>query len=112
MPEQVFNIYFYLFIWLCRVLLKAHGTLILLTAYGIFPRWLKWFRICLPMQELQIQSLGQGDPREGGGTGNPWQHSCLKNLMDKGAWWTAVHGFEESEMTEATEHVCTHTCNL
>ena len=24
--------------------------------------------------------------------GNPLQSSCLGNSMDKGAWWTAVHG--------------------
>ena len=24
--------------------------------------------------------------------GNPLQHSCLENLMDRGAWWVMVHG--------------------
>ena len=24
--------------------------------------------------------------------GNPFQYSCLKYPMDKGAWWAAVHG--------------------
>ena len=28
----------------------------------------------------------------GEGNGNPLQHSCLKNPMDQGAWWTTVHG--------------------
>jgi len=28
----------------------------------------------------------------GGGNGNPLQFSCLKNLMDRGAWWATVHG--------------------
>ena len=28
----------------------------------------------------------------GGGHGNPLQYSCLKNPMDKGAWWPTVHG--------------------
>ena len=28
----------------------------------------------------------------GGGNGNPLQYSCLENPMDRGAWWTAVHG--------------------
>ena len=27
----------------------------------------------------------------GGGHGNPLQYSCPENLMDKGAWQTAVH---------------------
>ena len=32
-------------------------------------------------------------PREG--NGNPLQYSCLKNLMDGGAWKAAVHGIAE-----------------
>ena len=28
----------------------------------------------------------------GEGNGNPLQHSCLENSMDRGAWWTTVHG--------------------
>ena len=23
----------------------------------------------------------------GGGNGNPFQYSCLENLMDRGVWW-------------------------
>ena len=33
----------------------------------------------------------------GGGHGNPLQYSCLENLMDRGAWWAMVHGFEKSQ---------------
>ena len=25
------------------------------------------------------------------GNGNPFQHSCLENPMDRGAWWGTVH---------------------
>ena len=25
------------------------------------------------------------------GDGNPLQHSCLENSMDRGAWWATVH---------------------
>jgi len=28
----------------------------------------------------------------GGGHSNPVQYSCLENPMDRGAWWTMVHG--------------------
>ena len=26
--------------------------------------------------------------------GNPLQHSCLGNSMERGAWWTTVHGVQ------------------
>ena len=35
------------------------------------------------------------------GNGNPLQYSCLKNPMDRGAWWATVHkGCKESDTTE------------
>ena len=33
----------------------------------------------------------------GGANGNPPQHSCLENLMDRGAWWATVHGLARSQ---------------
>ena len=38
-----------------------------------------------PIQETQVQSLGQEDPLEEE-NGNPLQYSCLKNPMERGAW--------------------------
>ena len=36
----------------------------------------------------------------GEGNGNPLQHSCLGNPMDRQAWWAAVHGVaKELDMT-------------
>ena len=32
-----------------------------------------------------------------GGHGNPLQYSCLKNPMDRRAWWAAVHGVIKSQ---------------
>ena len=34
-------------------------------------------------------------PREA--NGNPLQYSCLKNSMDRGAWWATVHGVTKSQ---------------
>ena len=31
-----------------------------------------------------------------GGRGNPLYHSCLKNSIDRGAWWATVHGVAKS----------------
>ena len=33
----------------------------------------------------------------GGGHDNPLQNSCLKNIMDRGAWWATVHGVRKSQ---------------
>ena len=35
------------------------------------------------------RSLGEGN-------GNPFQYSCLGNLMDRGAWWATVDGVAKS----------------
>ena len=41
-----------------------------------------------------IPALGRS-PREG--NGNPLQYPFLENLMDRGAWWAAVHGVTKSQ---------------
>ena len=41
------------------------------------------------------------------GNGNPLQYSCLENSMDRGAWWTTVHGLQEIGHNWATN---TFTC--
>ena len=46
-----------------------------------------------------IPGLGRSP---GGGHGNPLQHYCLENPMDRGAWGVTVHGVTESDTTEAT----------
>ena len=40
----------------------------------------------------------------GEGHGNPLQHACLENPMDRGAWWVQSIGGEESDTTEVTQH--------
>ena len=49
------------------------------------------------MQELQeTRVLFPGE-----GNGNPLQYSCLGNPMDRGVWWTQVHGVtKELDTTE------------
>ena len=44
----------------------------------------------------------------GGGNGNPFQYSCQKNPMDRGAWWTTVHGAAKSG-TRLSEQACMYT---
>ena len=46
--------------------------------------------------------LGLGRP-SGGGNGNPFQYSVLKNPMDGEAWWTTVHGVATTEYADTTE---------
>ena len=41
-----------------------------------------------------IPGLGRSP---GGGNGSPLQHSCLENLMDRGAWWAIVHVVTQSQ---------------
>ena len=38
----------------------------------------------------------------GVGNGNPLQHSCLENVLDRGAWWSTVHGIAESQTPLST----------
>ena len=40
-----------------------------------------------------IPGLGRSP---GGGNGNPFQYPCLKNPMDRGAWWATDHGTAKS----------------
>ena len=46
------------------------------------------------MKEMQIQSLGQGDPLE---EGMAIHFSILAwRILDRGAWWATVHGITKS----------------
>ena len=44
----------------------------------------------------------------GVGNVNPLQYSCLENIMDRGAWWAAVHEVTKSQ-TQLSACVHTHT---
>ena len=41
-----------------------------------------------------ISVLGRSSGEE---NGNPFQYFCLENSMNRGAWWTTVHGFAKSQ---------------
>ena len=49
-------------------------------------------RIC-----LQSSSIPGSTRSPGKENGNPLQYSCLKNFMDRGVWWAAVHGVAKSQ---------------
>ena len=55
-----------------------------------------------------IPGLGRSP---GGGHGNALQYSCLKNLMDKGAWQAIVHRVAKS-WTRLSDLTCTHALLL
>ena len=44
----------------------------------------------------------------GEGNGNSIQFSCLKNPMDRGAWWAAVHRVAQSRTRLKRQHACLH----
>ena len=52
-----------------------------------------------------IPGLGKSP---GGGNGNPFQHSCLENPRDRGAWWAAVYGVAQSwtQLKRLSMHAC------
>ena len=51
-----------------------------------------------------ILGLGRSS---GEGNGNPHQHSCLENAIDRGVWWATVHEVAKSQ----TQLSCTHKEN-
>ena len=48
---------------------------------------------CSAGEPGSIPGLGRSP---GEGNGNSLHYPCLENLMDRGAWWTAVHGVTKS----------------
>ena len=47
-------------------------------------------------------SIHGSERSPGVGNGNPLLYSCLRNHIDRGAWWATVHGIAESNATEQT----------
>ena len=42
-----------------------------------------------------LNSIPGSGRSPGEGNGNPVQYSCLRNPMDRGAWWATVHKVEK-----------------
>ena len=53
--------------------------------------------------ETLVLSLGQKIPQEG--NGNLLQYSCLRNSMNRGAWW--VQSMELQKELDTIEFACT-----
>ena len=51
----------------------------------------------LPANAEDAGSVPESGRSSGEGNGNPLQHSCLGNPMDRGAWWAIVHGVAKSQ---------------
>ena len=47
---------------------------------------------CKAVDAKDVCSVPGSGRSPGGGNGNPLQHSCLENPLDRGAWRAAVHG--------------------
>ena len=56
-----------------------------------------------------IPGLGRSP---GEGNGNPLQYFCLGNPMDRGAWWTTVHGVTSVAHDLATKPHIVHDLNV
>ena len=52
-------------------------------------------------------SIPRSGRSPGGRHGNPFQHSCLENVMDRGAWWATVHRIAQSQTR--LKQLSTHT---
>ena len=66
--------------------------------------WLKVFILChyiLFKFSIFYSIVGEG-------YGNPPQYSYLENPVDRGAWWTAVHGVAQSQtrLKRLSMHAC------
>ena len=52
----------------------------------------------LPAYAGDVGLISGSERLPGEGAGNPLQYSCLKNPMDRGAWWAIVNGVPKSQI--------------
>ena len=61
-------------------------------------------------RDIKGVGLSPGSGRSPGrGHGNPLQHSCLENPMDRGAWWATSHWV--SKVQTRLKRLDTHNIN-
>ena len=53
----------------------------------------------LPANAGDVNSIPGSERSPGEGNGNPLQHPCLENPMDRGVWRATVHGVAEADTT-------------
>ena len=62
----------------------------------------------LPANAGDAETIPASGRPSGEGNGNPLQYSCLRNPMDRRAWWATVHGIAKRQ-TWLGRHWCTGT---
>ena len=75
----------------------------ILTGLKGLPWWLSSKEsICNARDTGDAGSISGSCRSPGGGNCNPFQYSCLENLMDRGTWWATVSPWDckESDTTE------------
>ena len=78
--------------------------------YMWLPRWRSAKESACQCRRCKRRGLDPGTGSSPGeGNGNPLQYSCLKNLMDRGAWQATVQGVVRIRHNWETEHASTHT---
>ena len=60
------------------------------------------------ISRVKQDSQGKFQLSIGEGNGNPLQYSCLKNPVDRGAWWAAIHRVAQSrtQLKRLNMHAC------
>ena len=67
------------------------------------PRWLSGKESACQAGDMgSIPGLGRSPGKR---NGNPFQYSCLGNLMDIETWWTSLWVCKELDMTEQLDNI-------
>ena len=51
----------------------------------------------LPANGVNLGLIRESGKSPGGGNDNPFQYSCLRNHVDRGAWWATVPEVTKSQ---------------